>query len=319
MREGTDRSLKRLLVIRNPAAGQRRERRYRRAMALIERRARFDVAETRGPGDATRIAEEADPARYDAVVAAGGDGTVNEAVNGLAGRPLPLGVIPLGTANVLAHEIGVGSSIDRAVAAILAGRPQPIALARADGRYGCLMVSAGYDARAMTRVRPALKRLFGEGAYYVAATEELLARRRTMLSVEADGRRYEASTVIVANGRLYGGRYVCAPDADLTVAEFRVVMLQRTGLWNVARYGLALIRGALPRLPDVRTVAASQVRILGPAGEPYQSDGDLLGTIPVTVVAVPDAVEILVPADSRGTAIPAAAAAAPGTPGRSAH
>ena len=138
-----------------------------------------------------------------------------------------------------------------------------------------------------------------------------------MLSLEADGRRYEASTVIVANGRLYGGRYVCAPDADLTVAEFQVVMLQRTGLWNVARYGFALIRGALPRLPDVHAVAL--VRFARRAEDADLRGGDLLGTVPVTVVAVPDAIEILMPADPRAAASPAAAAAAPGTPGRSAH
>ncbi|MEN8194890.1 MAG: YegS/Rv2252/BmrU family lipid kinase, partial [Pseudomonadota bacterium] len=206
----------RLLIIRNPTAGQRRARDYTRALALFEEAGcAVTVAETSARGDAVLIAREADEATYDTVVAAGGDGTINEVVNGLAGRALPLGVIPLGTSNVLAHEIGVGSDIGRAVQTILSGRRQPVAAANAGGHYCCLMVSAGYDARAITRVRPALKRMVGEAAYYVAGLEEVISGPRRTIAVEIDGKPYEAASVIVMNGRLYGGKFVCAPDADM--------------------------------------------------------------------------------------------------------
>jgi len=268
-------------------------------MEVLELASDCDVVETGDRGEATRIARAADASRYDAVVAAGGDGTVNEVVNGLVGRDLPLGLIPLGTSNVLAHEIGIGANVVRAAQAILAGRRRRIALAEADGHFCCLMVSAGYDARAITRVRPALKRLFGEGAYYVAGLEELLAGSHTMLSVDVDGKRYEASSVIAANGRLYGGKYLCAPEADLAEPVLQTVLMQRRGRWNAARYGLALMRGRLHALPDVRTVPGTRIRILGPEGEPWQSDGDLIGRLPVTVGVVPDAIEILVPGGAR--------------------
>lgn len=258
-----------------------------------------DIIETGIRGDATRIARAADPSRYDAVVAAGGDGTVNEVVNGLVGRDLPLGLVPLGTSNVLAHEIGIGSDVVRAAQSILAGRRRRIALAEADGHFCCLMVSAGYDARAIARVRPTLKRLLGEGAYYVAGAEELLAGSRRILEVELDGRRYEASSVIVANGRLYGGKYLCAPHADLAEPVLQTVLMQRRGRWNAARYGIALMRGRLHELPDVQTVPGTRIRILGPEGEPWQSDGDLIGRLPVTVSVVPDAIEVLVPGNAR--------------------
>jgi YegS/Rv2252/BmrU family lipid kinase len=288
----------RLLIIRNPTAGQRRARDYTRALGLLEEAGcAVTVAETTARGDAERIAREADEAAYDTVVAAGGDGTINEVVNGLAGRSLPLGVIPLGTSNVLAHEIGIGSDIARAVETILTGRRQPVAAANAGGRYCCLMVSAGYDARAITRVRPALKRLLGEGAYFIAGFEEIIAGTRRMLSVEIDGKPYEAASVIVMNGRLYGGKFVCAPDAEMREPSLHAVLLTRTGRWNVMRYGLALVANRLHRLADVRIIPATSVRILAPAGEPCQSDGDLIGEAPMDISVEANAVEILFPAN----------------------
>jgi YegS/Rv2252/BmrU family lipid kinase len=289
---------RRLLIIRNPTAGQRRARDYARALSLLEGAGcAVTMAETAARGDAARIAREADATAFDAVVAAGGDGTINEAVNGLAGRTLPLGVIPLGTSNVLAHEVGVGSNIGRAVETILSGRRQPVAAAVAGEQYCCLMVSAGYDARAITRLRPAVKRLIGEAAYYVAGLEEVIAGPRRMLSLEIDGEAFEAASIIVMNGRLYGGKFVCAPDADMREASLQVVLLNRTGRWNLVRYGLALVANRLHRLADVRIVPAASVRILAPEGEPCQSDGDLIGQAPLEIHVEANAVEILFPAD----------------------
>lgn len=295
---GSGGAVKRILIIRNPTAGQRRARDYARALSLFEQAGcAVTIAETSARGDAVRLARDADEGAFDAVVAAGGDGTINETVNGLAGRKLPLGVIPLGTSNVLAHEIGVGPDIGRAVQTILTGRPTSIAAADAGGHLCCLMLSAGSDARAITRVRPGLKKLLGEGAYYIAGLEEIMAGPRRKLQVEIDGKPFEAATVVVANGRLYGGKYLCAPDADMRDPVLHVVLLTRSGRWNTIRYGAALIAGRLHRLHDVRIIPATNVRIAGPAGEPCQTDGDLIGEAPMDIAIRPNAIEILYPAD----------------------
>ena len=289
---------KRLLIIRNPVAGQRRGARYASAVRVLEDAdCSLTIAETAARGDAVRIAREADADKFDVVVAAGGDGTINEVVNGLAGGPLPLGLIPLGTANVLAHEIGIGPDPRRAAAVILAGRRQPIALIHAGGHYCCLMVSAGYDARAITRVRPRLKHLTGEGAYYMAGIEEMLAGTRRLLTVEVDGHAYEAASVVVANARLYGGRYLIAPGADIREPVLHTILLRRPGRWNVARYGIAVMRERLHLLPDVLTVTGTTVRLAAPAGEPWQSDGDLIGEFPVDIAIEANAIELLVPGE----------------------
>jgi len=288
---------KRLLIVRNPVAGQRRGADYARAIRIFEEAGcSLTVAGTTARGDAVRIAREADAGEFDIVVAAGGDGTINEVVNGLAGGTLPLGLIPLGTANVLAHEVGIGPDTRHAAGIIIAGRRQPIALIHAGGHYCCLMVSAGYDARAITRVRHGLKRLTGEGAYYMAGFEEMLAGTRRMLTVEVDGQAYEAASVVVANARLYGGRYLIAPEADIREPVLYTILLQRPGRWNIARYGIAVMRERLHLLPDVRIVKGTTVRLAAPAGEPWQSDGDLIGAFPVDIAVEADGIELMVPA-----------------------
>ena len=291
-------SAKRLLIIRNPTAGQRRGGDYASAAALLEAAGcSLTVAETAARGDAVRLAREADANAFDIVVAAGGDGTINEVVNGLAGRGLTLGLIPLGTSNVLAHEIGIGPDMARAAEIIASGRRRTVALASAEGHYCCLMVSAGFDSRALTRVRHGLKRLMGEGAYYVAGFEEMLAGGKRMLQVEIDGKPYEAASVIVANGRLYGGKYLIAPDADISEPVLHTMLLQRPGRWNITRYGIAVMRERLHLLPDVITVPGTTVRLLAPAGEPWQGDGDLIGEFPVTVTIEAGAIDVMAPAE----------------------
>jgi diacylglycerol kinase family enzyme len=265
---------KRLLIVRNPTAGQRRGGDYARAVRLLEEAGcDITVVETSARGDAVRIAREADADAFDAVVAAGGDGTINEVVNGLVGRALPLGIIPLGTANVLAHEVGIGPDPRRATEVILGGTRQPIALANANRHYCCLMASAGYDARAVTRVRPRL------------------------LTIEVDGESYEAASVVVANGRLYGGRYLIAPEADITEPMLHTVLLQRPGRWNITRYGIAVMRERLHLLPDVQIVKGTRVRLAAPTGEPWQSDGDLIGEFPVDITVEANAIELMVPGE----------------------
>lgn len=292
-----------MLVIRNPVAGRWKLKAFRRAIARIEAGGgTCEIVETMARGDATRIAREASEKLFDAVVVAGGDGSINEAINGLAGRggyrPAPaLGILPLGTANVLAHEIGIGADIDRAADAVITGRRLPIALANVGGRYVSLMVSAGADARAMTRLRLPLKRLIGKGSYYMAGLEEVVAGSTAMLTVEIDGRRFESASVIVANGRLYGGKYICAPDANIAEPVLHTVLLTRPGRWNTIRYGLALTRGRLSRLRDVRIVPGNTVRILAPDGEPVQADGDLIGAPPAEITVEAKAVEIMVPVE----------------------
>ena len=158
----------RLLVILNPAAGQEEPSRVRRQIggALAVRGASFDLAETTAAGDAERLAKEAVQLGYRSVVGAGGDGTIAEVITGLAGGPVPLGIIPLGTGNQLASNLGIPPDVERAVEIAVSGVPQTIDLGQlGNGRYFALMAGAGWDAEVMGSCSRELKERWGFGAY----------------------------------------------------------------------------------------------------------------------------------------------------------
>ncbi len=148
---------RRILVIFNPAAGsaRRRAQRLRRIIAELERRGcKVAVRPTQGPGDALRLARDAD-AHFDVIVAAGGDGTVNEVANGVFAASRPLAVVPLGTGNVLANEIGLPRKPQDLARLIAEGAPQPLWPGRAGDRLFVAMTGIGFDAARAQRARPA--------------------------------------------------------------------------------------------------------------------------------------------------------------------
>lgn len=271
-----------MLVIFNPTAGARRRRKL--AMVLKELARRGCAATLRATGargDAEQIARDADPAAFDVVAVAGGDGTINEVINGLADSPLPLALIPLGTANVLANEAGL--TLADAARTIAAGAARPIHLGEANGRRFAMMLGIGIDARIVDGIDLRLKRLAGKLAYVVSGIESVLNYRPVRYDVAIDGRPYAAAGVIVAKGHFYGGRFVAARQARLDAPTLHAVLMERPGRWNVLRYGAAIARGRLDRLADVRIVEGRAIVIDGPAGETAQADGDLACALPLRI------------------------------------
>jgi YegS/Rv2252/BmrU family lipid kinase len=300
---------RRILVILNPAAGQRRRGLVEATLtALRDSGCDLTLKATGGPGHATNLANAACSGAYDVVVAAGGDGTVNEVINGLLAAegavPLPpLAILPLGTANVLAAEIGQRIAPAAIAATVARGAARSICLGRAsfkdDGgpreRVFVMMAGAGFDAHVVEQVNLGLKRLIGKGAYVWGSARQLFAFGFPRYRVTLDGTTHETASVILANGRHYGGRYVVAPDADLADPWLYALLFERGGRRATLRYGQALVAGRLPRLPDVRLIAAREIVIEGPPGDPVQGDGDLLARLPVRISAVPDALRLVLP------------------------
>jgi diacylglycerol kinase (ATP) len=262
---------------------------------LVRLNVSFEVQETTAPGDAERFAREADPARVDVVVAAGGDGTVNEVINGLAASGLPLGLVPLGTANVLAAEIGQDLE-PRAVAATLAqGDIRRIALGSANGRRFIVMAGAGFDAHVVREVSVPLKRRLGKGAYVLASIDQLIRFDFKPYRVRVNGSAYDAASVVVANGRFYAGRYLCAPAAALDQPSLEVCLFERGGRLPAIGYAAALLADRLPELKSFKTIRTDRVTIEGRDGEPVQGDGDVLTRLDVEIEVVPDALRLIVP------------------------
>ncbi|AWJ85384.1 lipid kinase [Azospirillum sp. TSH58] len=292
---------RRLLIIHNPVAGARRARRLGAALAVLEQRhgAVVTLQATGGRGDAEAMARAVAPGAFDAVVAAGGDGTINEVVNGLGARggdsAIPLGIVPLGTGNVLAHELGLPLDAEGAARVLAEGRTLPVHLGVANGRAFAMMAGAGLDARVVEGVDTRLKRLIGKGAYAVETLARIAAGGGGPYRLAVDGGEpVEVASVIVARGHFYGGRFVCAPDARLTDPRLHVCLFPRMGRGNALRYLWGVAAGRLPRFPDYRILPARRVVIEGPAGEPVQGDGDVIARLPVEIALAPWILPVLV-------------------------
>lgn len=287
--------MRRLLIVHNPIAGTRHRRRYQATLAALQRAGcASEVHHTTGRGDAEDIARRRH-SEFDAVVVAGGDGTINEAVNGLAGSSTPLGILPLGTANVLAAEIGLTLDPQRVAGVLANGATRPVYPGIANGRRFLLMAGIGFDARAVARIDPALKRRIGKGAYVVAAMQEWWDDVLPRYAVEIDGQAAEVASIIVAKGRCYGGKFVLAPNADLGRPSFETCVLPQASRGTLLGVAGALALHAPVRLTALQMHAAERVRIRGPGGEPVQADGDIVAHLPVDITIERTPLQLLAP------------------------
>jgi YegS/Rv2252/BmrU family lipid kinase len=288
-----------MIIVFNPTAGRRRTHLLWRVLdVLAENGIRVDLVRTRRPGHATELAREATRAGAPLVVAAGGDGTVAEVAAGLLGSRTRLGIIPLGTANVLAHELALPMH-PRAVAAALAfGRAHPIwpgiATIGSAKRLFVQMLGVGLDAEVVQRLPPAVKRLLGRGAYAMQTLGEATRYHFAPLSVVIDGRTVEARSVVVSKGRLYGGPYVLAPGADSGAPGFSVVLFGARGVVAALACAAALPLNLLPHAPGLSWLQGRVVEIRADRAVPAQSDGDIAGTTPVLVHDADSAIEVVI-------------------------
>jgi len=275
-----------ILIIVNPAAGRARssERRLGRFVAALERQGCTVVLRRAGPspGQVERLAGQAEPG-FDAIVAAGGDGTISAVVNGLGGRAVPFGVLPLGSANVLAREIRLPRAPEALASLITTGPVSPIWPGRVGERAFVMMASAGFDSEIVAALSPELKRRVGRLAFAWGFLVRLWHCPACELTVRADGVEYRAAAVVAAKGRHYAGPFVVAPGADLAEPVLELVLLDRRGRWAMLRYATALFLGRVPRLGDIAIVRARQASVAGNRALPVQADGEIVGELPITL------------------------------------
>ena len=290
-----------MLIVFNPTAGSRRRSRLERARALLPG---ARLAETAGPGHAEALAREAAATGEDSVVAAGGDGTVADVAAGLMGGGTALGILPLGTANVLSLELGIPRRPEAAAAVLRGGRD--VALWPGVARFGdgrsllfVQMLGAGFDADVVRRLDLGLKRRIGRAAYVWQAGLELRRYAFPPIRVRLDdGEALQASALVVSKGRLYAGPFLLAPGATPLRPGFHVALIGG-GRARAALAGALLPLNLLPRLPGLVLRQASHVVLEG-HGVPAQADGDFTGHLPVTVTDAPALLRIRLPGDGRG-------------------
>lgn len=285
---------RRLLVVRNPLAGIAASR---LCTDVEERLAAHGVAVTHyDAGQLEAIGGLASHAHdVDAVVAAGGDGTIRALAAALLGTGVPLGIIPAGTGNVMATEIGAPSHPDAIAAMLMTGPIVEIESASANGAPFLLMAGAGFDARILGRLNLAAKRRVGKLAY-AAPTLAVLSRLQAPFQVRVDGAEHEACWIVATNARHYAGRFVISPSADVRRPGLHAVLLAPKGRIGMAD---ALVRLALGRHDGVSGLTIVPARRIEVASaQPIQADGDYLGSGPLLVESGGPRLALIVPAAS---------------------
>jgi diacylglycerol kinase (ATP) len=256
---------------------------------------------TPAPNQAGRLAVEAAERGCDIVLAAGGDGTINEAVNGLAGSNIVFGVLPAGTANVLANEIGLAQRPDFAARQILRAVPVRISLGAvetegAPPRYFALMAGIGLDARIVYELDPRMKRRFGKLAYWQGGFG-MVGQKQPRFRACINGEAHRVSFALITRVRNYGGDFEIARRVRLTDRDFEVVVFEDNEWYDYLRFFGGVATNRLEKISGVRIARATQVEATAPEDQRIyiQVDGEAVGVLPATVRVVPDALTLLLP------------------------
>ena len=286
-----------VLIIYNPAAGAESINAFNRVVdALNEKVKNVVVVETEYAGHAREIAYRSIDGDYDLIIAAGGDGTINEVINGLYPSDMPFAIIPLGTVNVLAKEIKLENSHYSILDYILSGKVKPSWLGVSNGHCFFLMMSAGIDARSVAIVNVFLKKYIGRFAYAISFLKCLFKGGNINYKVTVDGKEFYASNVIVSNGKLYGGQYLCAPNMDLEQEKLQVLMAQKKGRWPALKYAYLMLTQQYPDAGSVISISARSVHIISDVDdEPIQLDGDHIGYLPADISVSKSPISLLYP------------------------
>jgi diacylglycerol kinase (ATP) len=287
-------------LILNPAAGQS----YRLAELdetigyLVRQGWELSLVETHRPGEASELARQAAAEGLDLVLALGGDGTVNEVVNGLAGTPTALGVIPMGSGNVWAREQGLPTEPEEAARVLVHGQIRPVDLGLAGTRYFLLMASVGFDAAITQSLSREAKQALWPLGYIVKGITEAIDFAGEEAQITLDDRQVVSEMVlaVIGNTRLYGGFAQITPHASIDDGLLDVCVLYgRGGLPLISAFALVSLFQRPDLITGMDSYRAREVTISTQTPLFVQADGDPIGTTPMTFKAVPRGLRVLVP------------------------
>ncbi len=257
------------------------------------------AAPTTGPRTAGALAAKCIAEGADLILAAGGDGTINEAVQGMAGTNVPLGILPAGTANVLANELGVARRAEQAAGEISSMVARRVGLGRLhtdEDRWFLMMAGIGLDAHIVYNLNLDWKSRLGKGAYWLAGAQAV-GRRLAPFEVEANGLRFPSTFTLVSRVRNYGGDFRIAPTATLVDDSFEVVLFQSASSTGYLPYLWGMFRNRLARMRGVTILRTRELK-LAAAADPHvhiEVDGEYVGRLPARIELVPGALTLLMP------------------------
>ena len=285
-------------VIYNPVAGPRVVNRIDQVRAYLSARGRpFRIRETAAPGDAVVMARESALEGADAVVVVGGDGTMSDVADGLAGSATRLAFVPHGTGNVFAREFSLPESVDGCLDLLSSGKTISVRMSQANDRRFVLLASAGFDAEVVERMNPGQKNLLGIAAYVLCGARHFLRSQRTLWLEFPDRERVEAQTVLVVRGKKYGGNVTIAPSGDIAGETFQVIALLRKGRWSIAKFVLDALLGKHTASRHVLVRESPSLFVRSAIPSACQVDGEYLGPLPVRFTVTDALLRVVVPVE----------------------
>ena len=295
----------RICVIFNPAARGNKARRFRRFLNELSQQCALKA--TSAPGDARRLAQAAVATGYDVVAAAGGDGTVNEVLNGIGDEPdgfkrARLGVLPLGTVNVFARELKIPLRLERAWRVLKRAREMKIDLGLAqyseDGRpqqrYFMQLGGAGLDARAIELVSWKLKKTAGPLAYVVAGLQAL-AERQPCIRANANGQSIEGELALFGNGKFYGGSFGIFPGADLSDGRLDVCAFPKVNVPSLLQLAPGFVMRRRFSERRLRRLSGERIELTSDVPTAFELDGEWVGYLPATFSVERERLRVVVP------------------------
>jgi diacylglycerol kinase (ATP) len=286
------------IVILNPTAGSPEHIRswQERIKALA---GECPVRVTSNAGEAEALARHAVEQGFTRIVAAGGDGTVNQVANGLADSNATLGVLPMGSVNVFAMELGLPLyNLHRCWEIIEDTNVHLVDLPSANGKYFVQLAGVGLDAQVVKETSLAFKRSFGPLSYLISAAQ-IAARQPPKLLIESDNTSVEeGSFVLVGNGRLYGGPFPFFKHASIDDGLFDVVVFKRLGYLEIVKYLQDVVFSSDIKVPEIEYFQTQQLRITSEQDVPMELDGELAGNCPVDFRIRQRALRVLAPRPS---------------------
>ena len=284
-----------IILICNPVAKKASEGKIELAFRFLKsRKYEVKILPTRKRGDAEGLAREAIKELPSLIIAAGGDGTFNEVINGIAGSEIPMAILPLGTTNVLAKELGIPEDIRGAIEIAVSSVPKTVSLGKIIitrhmppvTRYFCLMAGIGFDGEAVFGINERLKKVSGKGAYIYSGIKTLSRFNPDELTFTIHGKTHSGYSAIIGKAAKYGGNFKITPDARLTDPTFHICLFKGKRRLDIFRYVFGIVTGSHLGFKDIEYVKAEGVEIKGNAH--IQVDGDYLGMTPAKAEIAPD-------------------------------
>jgi diacylglycerol kinase (ATP) len=231
----------------------------------------------------------------DLIVSWGGDGTINEVVNGMYPSSVPLGILSGGTANLLIKEMGIPTEIHSAIQLISKGKTRSITIGQANQRFFILMAGIGFDSEVVRKVDLKAKRKWGKLAFGFAALNTISKYEFPKLELKIDGKKKECVFAVICNAREYAAHFVLTPQADISDDYFYACLFKEPGFGNILQYMFHAAQGKLKNLESVEILQCTEVEADGPGEIPVQADGELIGYLPMKFRIYPRSLNIFCP------------------------